>query len=382
MEAVSRRTAMLGAVGVAGAALVGCSTESNAQTPSPNPPAPTPSATPTPTVDTTPRWPLTGKVLKDPQDANHIAVAVKVPDMKNEHPQRGLDKADIVFVQLGGYRNSNGDDLTRLVPVFHSKWAEGVNPVRSLRPVDVPLLAPMGAIIGSTGGIAWVLKYVAAFGNKLETKRQYMTSKGTGAYSIDGGRVRTLNGRKYYDRAVVCHPKSLAKLSKRADTGPQQSYLPWASSADEVSTVNGKDASYIAVPYQSGNRYQMSYTWSEKSGRYLRSMPWGKHVLDNGKRVATDNVLVIKAAQLYGRITPKGKVTRGGHHPEPIHKIMNATGEFLYAHGGKCVTGTWSKGEPNEPFTFVLDDGTPLKMAPGQSFVELPNKNAKITIKG
>lgn len=372
---------MIGALGVAGAALAGCSAEQPSNSPA-GAPQQTEVATPTPTVDTTPRWPLTGKVLDNPDDAKHIAVAVKVPDMKNEHPQRGLSKADIVFVQLGGYRNANGDDLTRLVPVFHSKWAEGVNPVRSLRPVDVPLLAPVGAIIGNTGGVAWVQKYLSAFGDYLESKHQQINSKGTGAYSIDGSRVRRLNGVTYYDRAVVCHPKALAKLSKRADTAPRVNYLPWAASEDEVSTATGENALFISIPYQSGNRYQMSYTWSEKAGRYLRSMPWGKHVLDDGTRVATDNVLVIKAEQIYGRITVAGKVTRGGHHPEPIHKIMNASGEFYYAHGGKYVKGIWSKGEPNEPFSFVLDDGSPLKVAPGQSFVELPNKNAPITIKG
>ena len=87
MESVSRRTAMIGAIGVAGAAVVGCSTEPPTQ--SSAPPATNPgageatSATPsaTPTQDTTPRWPLTGKVLDDPEDAKRIAVIVKVPVM-------------------------------------------------------------------------------------------------------------------------------------------------------------------------------------------------------------------------------------------------------------------------------------------------------------
>ena len=39
-------------------------------------------------------------LLKDPKQARHAAVAVKVPDNKYEHPQRGIDKADIVFVEL------------------------------------------------------------------------------------------------------------------------------------------------------------------------------------------------------------------------------------------------------------------------------------------
>lgn len=387
MEAVSRRTAMLGALGIAGAALAGCSNESAAQTPSPSivPTGPTtPAPTPTPTVDTTPRWPLTGKPLKNPDDAKHIAVAVKVPDNKNEHPQMGLDKADIVYVQLDGYPAAVGRSSTRLVPVFHSQFADTVNPVRSIRPVDIPMLAPMNAIIGSTGAFPWVLSYAKQFGDYIVTSKQYMTTKGTGAYSILSSRVRTWQGKTYYDRAVACHPKVLAKQTKKFADGPQQLYFPWAASDDEVSTeVAGKGASFVSVPWMKGNTYPMSYTWSEKAGRYLRSMPWGKHVLANGKRVSCDNVLVIKAKHIFGKISADGRINANYNgHDEPIHDIIDAKGEFYYAHGGKYVKGTWTKGKVNEVFQFTLDDGSPLKMAHGQTFVELPNTNSKIQIKG
>jgi hypothetical protein len=33
-----------------------------------------------------------------------------------------------------------------------------------------------------------------------------------------------------------------------------------------------------------------------------------------------------------------------------------------------------------EPFEFTLADGTPFKMAPGRTFVELPDTGAKIRI--
>ena len=166
MEAVSRRTAVIGAVGVAGATLAGCTpTPAPAQTQAPatsGSPVPSPSATTAP-VDTTPRWPLTGKVLKNADDAKHIAVAVKVPDNRGEHPQMGLDKADIVYVQMDGYPPFVGQTSTRLVPIFHSQFAETVNPVRSIRPVDIPMLSPIGVIIGNTGAYPWVLDYAKKF---------------------------------------------------------------------------------------------------------------------------------------------------------------------------------------------------------------------------
>jgi hypothetical protein len=390
MEPVSRRAAVLGAMGVAGATLAGCSIPSSAQTqPTAGPTAADPgtasaSPSPTATVDDTPRWPLTGKVLKNADDAKHIAVAVKVPDNKNEHPQIGIDKADIVYVQLDGYPAAVGQSGTRLVPIFHSQFAETVNPVRSIRPVDIPMLSPINAIIGNTGAFPWVLDYAKHYDKYLIPMKSYMATKGTGAYSILSNRVRTLNGQTYYDRAVACHPKKLAQLAKKFTDGPPQMYFPWAASDDEVSTeVSGKAAKSVSVPWKTGNTFPMTYTWSEKAGRYLRSEPWGKHVMADGTRISCDNVLVIKAKQVFGKIYVDGSIKpHYGGHDEPIHDIINTEGKFYYAHGGKYVTGTWTKGAVNKVFEFTLDDGSPLKMAPGQTFVELPNSKTKITIKG
>ncbi len=388
MDSVSRRTAVIGAVGVAGVALVGCSTEAPAQTMPPatqSPPDTTGATpTPTPTVDTTPRWPLTGKVLKDPEDAKHIAVAVKVPDNRNEHPQMGLDKADIVYVQMDGYPAAVGRSSTRLVPVFHSQFADTVNPVRSIRPVDIPMLAPMNAIIGNTGAFKWVLDYAKEFSDHLVPMKSYMATKGTGSYSILASRVRTWQGNTYYDRAVACHPKVLAEQTKKFPDGPKQNYFPWAASDDEVSTeVAGKPASKVSVPWMKGNTYDMTYTYSAKAKHYLRSMPWGPHVLAGGKRVTCDNVLVIRTKHVFGKIYSSGKIVPNyGGHDEPIHDIINTKGSFYYAHSGKYVTGTWTKGKVYEVFQFTLADGSPLKMAPGQTYVELPNYNANVRFSG
>ena len=84
-------------------------------------------------------------------------------------------------------------------------------------------------------------------------------------------------------------------------------------------------------------------------------MPWGKHVLANGTRVAPDNVLVIRAKQHYGKIYP------GGGGAEPIHDIIKTKGTFYYFHGGRYVYGTWTKGAVNELFQFTVSDGTPAE---------------------
>ena len=370
MAQISRRAVLLGVVGVG---LVACSKPSVQPGGPLTPPTPGPIPGPSPSVDTRPRWPLTGKLLKDEGKARRAAVAVKVPDNRREHPQRGIDQADIVFVELDGYRDASGYSGTRLVPVFHSRMAGSVGPVRSIRPVDIPLLSPIHALIGNTGAAPWVVNYVEHYRAHLEGMLSFMNTRRTGSYGIDASRVYTLNGDDYYDKAVVCHPPVLARQTKRFRSGPPQPYFPFALTREEVSAMQGKPGRSIRIPYE-GDGYFMGYDYDKKTKRYLRSMPWGPHVLADGSRVSTDNVLVIKAKQHYG------KIFDGIGHEEPLHDIINARGKFYYFNRGRYVTGTWRKGKVQEPFEFTLKNGSPLKMAPGQTFVELPDVGAKLRI--
>jgi hypothetical protein len=107
--------------------------------------------------------------------------------------------------------------------VFHSRMAETVEPVRSIRPVDIPLLSPINAIIGNTGAAKWVINYVKHHRKHLEGMLSYMNTQGTGSYGTDQSRVYTYQGQTYYDRATVCHPAVLAKQTKRFRKGPPQS---------------------------------------------------------------------------------------------------------------------------------------------------------------
>lgn len=376
MDDFSRRAVLVGAVGVLGVGVAACGGQPEpvaSETPSSSP---TPSlvASPTPTADLRPRWPLTGRLADDPAAMKHPAVAVKIPDNKNEHPQVGINEADIVFVQLDGYPDAKGYDGTRLMAVFHSAMAEAAAPIRSIRPVDVPLLAPMRAVIASSGGAPWVVNYAAKYSTFIKSDLTYLAFRKTGSYSVNKARIYSYGGKTEYDRALVCHPGILAEKSGAFPDGPPALYLPFVTGADVPSTDAGQPASEIAVPWKK-DAFLMTYTFDAASGRYLRSMPWGPHILADKSRVTTDNVLVIRAKQY------RDKLIDGAGGEEPMHAIIDGTGTFVYAYGGRHVTGTWSKGAVEAPFVFKLDSGGPLRMAPGRTFVELAAEKAPVQIK-
>lgn len=102
---------------------------------------------------------------------------------------------------------------------------------------------------------------------------------------------------------------------------PPQHHFPFASTSAEVSAAKGRSGHSIKVAYQ-GDSYFMGYSYDEKTKRYRRSLPWGRHVLADGTRVTTDNVLVIKARQHCG------KIFQGNGGKEPLYNIAGYAGTF------------------------------------------------------
>lgn len=369
---LSRRSALVAMLGAAGAAASGCAVVPPAESGPPTAPTspagtattPTPSPTPTPTVDTRPRAPLTGRVLGAGVTLNHAAVAVKVSNVASAHPQAGVNDADIVFVE------PNGISYTRLCAVFHTRFPELVGPVRSIRPVDVPLLSPIRPVFGNTAAARWVMHYVHAHNKYLENLYSFRPGIWhTDAYYTMPHRARV--------HSVFCRPDTLRTMAKRMTLPPPVPYLPFATGDEQPSTaVGAKDAGKVAVPWGPGDSWDTSYTYDPDTKKYLRSEPWGRHVLMDGHRVSADNVLVVRAHWAMD------KIFAGGGAPDPVVDIIHGHGSFYYLHEGSYVTGTWTKGAITDLFEFTLADGSPLRIAPGRTFVELPQVDAKVRVTG
>lgn len=318
---------------------------------------PTPKPSPQPPRDSRPREPLTGRLTKNPAALQHPAVAIKISDAREAHPQISLDQADIVFVE------PIGPSYTRLAAVFHSKLPTEVGPIRSVRPVDAPLLGPLKCVFGNSMAAPWVMNYVdeSSDVDNLGTLRVRVDS---GAYTIAVGRISPNH--------VIAHPRSLMKVSRF--TAPPTPYFGYGYTADEVSIRSSKKAATrISIPY--GQGFAMSYSYDTQSKRYLRSEPWGPHVMADGTRISATNVVIIKVASRVG------KIGHGGGAPVPILALNHGQGSFFAMTGGKQVSGTWTKGTENQPFTFTTSDGKPLRLAPGSTWVELPDLGARVAVR-
>ena len=343
MDDVPARLVLLAAV----AALAACSTGGTPDAPPPV--SPSPSA---PAVSVAP---LTGERVDDAARLDRPALAVKVSDVPQAHPQVGVDRADIVFVE------PLGTAYTRLAAVFHSDLPDVVGPVRSVRPVDAPLLGPLAPVFANSMGAGWVVDYVGDVAD-LDTLGT-LTVSGSGAYTQDPQ-------RRPPDH-VLAHPDVLLDLSDR-DEPPRHYFAHAQDAAGASAATEGTAGTSAVVPY--GPDWAVTWTYDDATSRYLREQPWGPHVLANGIQVSADNVLVLSAPTVIEKLRP------GSGAPVPVPQLVDGAGELVALTGGQAVRGVWTKGDVNEPFELRTDDGDELLLAPGTTWVELPEASADVVV--
>lgn len=312
---------------------------------------PQPSPQPTPTATSPPPLvlaPLTGLPVSDPAVLDRPAVAIKVSDVRSAHPQVGVDRADIVFVEPIGVA------YTRLAAVFHSDLPDQVGPVRSVRPMDAALLSPLDPVFGHTMAAEWVLDYVLSVGT-LDSLGSLQVPADSGAYVIDPDRPRPDH--------VLAQPPVLLGLATTARVPPPV-YFEHAASAAQASTAAGLAAGAVTVPYGPG--WSVRWSYDPATGRYLREQPWGPHVTVDGTQVSATTVLVLEVESVLERDLP-------------VLQVIDRSGELWALSGGSVVRGTWSKGAVDEPFVLRTESGEPLLLAPGNTWVELPAPGAGVT---
>jgi hypothetical protein len=286
------------------------------------------------------RAPLLG--IPTDQPLNHAAVTVKVSNTPDAHPHRGLGDADIVFVEpITGA-------TTRLAAIFHSRLPQQVGPVRSLRPMDAPLIGPTKGVIADTMADRWVQQYVDQVAD-LANLGTLRVPKDT--YRIDGSR-RAPNH-------VFAQPAKLLELTDR--TAPPSPYFSYAADAGRSTAQRvGRSAESVTIGY--GGSATATWHYDRGSGLWMRAERWSAHRLEDGRQVTAQNVIVLRADRDKSFAQARASMT--------ILDLVDASGSLRLFTGDKVVDGRWTKRGVNEPFSFSTMDGKALLLAPGTTWVE------------
>ena len=331
-------------------ALVGCSSTAAPEvepTPEPTTQAPvaTPSPEPTPEPD---RWPLTG-VATD-ELTQRPALAVKVENSTMARPQTGLAEADVVWEEMveGG--------ITRFNAVYHSQLPGTVGPIRSVRPMDAAIVAPLGGPQVISGGQPLFLQELGAAGVQL-------ISHDAGAR----GFARSAERRAPHN--LYGTPEIFLEQSATTDPPPEQfHFAPDPQDATAVrqgEPVLGLDLAFPASA--------PGWTWDGSAGAWLREESGTPAVGADGEQLTATNVVVLRVEI----VASAGRDQSGNAVPETV---LTGGGDAVVVTGGRLVEATWEKETAADPVELVTADGTPVLLAPGTTWVELvPRERGRVT---
>jgi DUF3048 family protein len=276
----------------------------------------------------------------------HPALAVKIDDTDQGRPQTGLAQADVVFEEMveGG--------LTRLMAVYHSQDPAVVGPVRSARSSDLAFLAELQRPLFAWSGANPTFQAEVEAADLVDVGFDAASD----AYQRHDDRPAPYN--------LYADPAALRSAGAEAGAGdaPPPALFEYRE-ADEPLSGDGVEATG-GVQTTDVLLTAVSWQWDAGAGRWLRTQDGSAHVDSDGAQVAVDNVVV--------RATPYRdsgvRDSTGAVVPEAEDV---GEGDAWLLSDGQVQAGRWSKTSTDAPTTYTAADGSPLRLTPGTTWVEV-----------
>jgi len=309
-------------------------------------PIPTPSytstyETPAPSVIA----PLTGEVIPAGTAINP-SLAAKIDNHIEARPQVGLERTDIVFEELveGG--------LSRYVAIWQSDVPEEIGPVRSIRPMDPDIISAFGGIVCYSGGQQ---RFVAL----MQAAPVFNAIHGQKSTAETFYRTKT---KKAPHNVLV---KASVVVGEHPDLpAPGQQFAFSLDTPSSTASKDGVPASVINLVFS--NATKPSWTFDPAKGTYLRAQLGVADMDSNGAQLMAVNMVVLRVGVVVSQSIPKTQLI--------------ASGEAWISSGGKTVHATWSKGTPTSPIALVDDQGVTVRLAPGNTWIELVPNAGSVTL--
>ena len=279
-------------------------------------------------------------------------LAVKIDDTPQAHPQIGLDRADVVYIEQveGG--------LTRLAAIFTTPEAMPslIGPVRSARISDMDILAQYGHIAFAFSGAQTKLFPVINAANleNLGAEREPET-----LYSRDLTRSAPTN--------LILHPQDLLNKAisegKKIDTvksiGWKFGSKPFGGRAITSASFKWPASRYSAI-------------WSSSEKRWLLSYDGAPNLAASGVQLGSPTLIIqkvsITASEYHDKV---GGVT-------PFSNTVGSGTAYLL-RDGEAIPIYWNRANAETGTTWTLKDGTNANFAPGQIWIALSDNEPLFT---
>lgn len=305
--------------------------------------------------------PLTG-LPSETDLSDKRPVAIMINNIKKATPQHGVGAADILYECLaeGG--------ITRLL-MFKTEYETlgTVGSIRSSRHYYINFAADFDAIYVHAGGSP--MAYEAIDDRDIDNL-DGVKSNPADMFFRDSWRKKNMG----YEHSLMTTGEGIAagvKSRKYRTTIDDEYVYPFNfTEFGSTLTLDGTDATHVMLRYHKNQEVDLVY--NAETGKYLRYQFCGKpHIDENdGTQLAFDNVIIV--------LTDLWEIK--GDESGRLEVVTVGDGEGYYITGGKCVPIKWSKANEDAPISYTNEDGTPLMINRGTTFVSVFDKDHKYRI--
>lgn len=293
--------------------------------------------------------PLTGLSV-DPAVLQRRPFAVKLANTPSVRPQAGLNSADIV------YEHYTEGGITRFTAIFYTNDVDRVGSIRSARLIDLEIPVMYQAAFAYSGSSAPI---------RLMIRGSSFFDRVVSPDFAHGGFERLNDERNPSTQFVDSLFTNTNTLRWILDQRGQNVAPPLSRGMafNQEPPPNGVPARSIQIEYIATN---VSWDFDGGSQRYRRWSDGIPHLDANtDEQLSFRNIIVLFAPHVNTEIVED---TNGS--PSIQIQIWDQ-GPAMIFRDGLRYDGSWIRHQPSDMLTFVNAEGSPIPLAPGNTFIEV-----------
>lgn len=348
--------------------IVSCGAPESSPSPAPTTeetPSLEPEATATPEPTPAPNLSLTTGL---PTEEEYKPIAVMIENAAGARPQTGMQQADIVYEAMAE------GSITRFLCIFNDNVPVVAGPVRSTRLYYINIQREWDAPLIHYGGPSDADRPSYVYGsdsNDIKVRVDGLKGKYNDYFWRDAAR----------DYGVHSVYTDVTKVKDELYDYTPDAREPFTF--DETVSYPGNTISTVGIPFLSGKESYVQFKYDSETDlltRYQDGEVFEMRTVTedaDGKQSTTTAPMTVKnlIVQYAKTYTLSGDV-KGRRMVDLV-----GSGKCTYFIGGKQVEGTWERESKEDSTHYYLEDGSPVVLKPGNTWIALQPDSDTITVK-
>lgn len=297
--------------------------------------------------------PLTG-VQVAPELAARPVTGIMIENSTLARPQAGLQDAGVVYEAIAEA------GITRFLALYQEARPGYIGPVRSLRPYYIDFAAPYQASIAHVGGSPDALAIVRS--GPYRDLDQFFNA---GTYFRVPSRDAPHNVYTTFD---------LLDNLNQAKGYTSSTFTPWPRKADKK--LENPSVRTIDISISSPD-YYAHYGYDPATNSYARSEGGSPHMEQVNSSDSSGSVQ-IKPKVVIALVMPQSQGALDASGAYYTNYADSGTGQMFLFEDGGWTPGTWDKTSTTDMLKFTDNNGKPVKLDAGQTWITIVGNPSQV----